>query len=228
MSRPAGRRRGWSGSRRRRRRTRARRSAPGRTATGPRTRPRPPAPTVAFGAPRAAEHDAPAGAAIDGDDPQAPVEARAGALDLGAQPRRASWPAREQRRSSARATAPPPPGPRCRPRASGANVAPSGQRQSPARRAACSAARPATRRRSARGGRRDLGAGVGGPARRRPATRRAATIAPAEVPTKYSQRRRSKPVASSIPASTPIIQASPSTPPAPRTRTSGRDRMVGG
>ena len=47
------------------------------------------------------------------------------------------------------------------------------------------------------------------------------TIEPAEVPTKCSHSRRSKPVASSIPASTPIIHASPRTPPPPSTSTSG-------
>ena len=59
------------------------------------------------------------------------------------------------------------------------------------------------------------------PARRAARDRCAATIEPAEVPTKYSQPRRSNPVASSIPPSTPIIHASPSTPPPPRTSTSG-------
>ena len=63
---------------------------------------------------------------------------------------------------------------------------------------------------------------AGGPARascRPPGARRRSSRP--RCPTKYSQSRRSKPVASSIPASTPIIQASPSTPPPPSTRTSG-------
>ena len=59
-----------------------------------------------------------------------------------------------------------------------------------------------------------------------PAARCAATIEPAEVPTKYSHSRRSKPVASSIPASTPIIHASPRTPPPPSTSTSGGVSMA--
>ena len=57
---------------------------------------------------------------------------------------------------------------------------------------------------------------------RRPAARNAATIEPAEVPTKYSQSRKSMPVARPAPSSSPRIHASPSVPPAARTRTSGR------
>src|SRR4051794_17897997 len=56
----------------------------------------------------------------------------------------------------------------------------------------------------------------------RPAARNAATIEPAEVPTKYSQSRKSMPVARPAPSSSPRIQASPSVPPAASTRTSGR------
>src|SRR4029079_4281689 len=55
----------------------------------------------------------------------------------------------------------------------------------------------------------------------RPAASDAATIDPAEVPTKASVRRRSAPVASSIPARTPVIHASPKTPPPESTRMSG-------
>ncbi len=56
----------------------------------------------------------------------------------------------------------------------------------------------------------------------RPAARNAATIEPADVPTKYSQSRKSMPVARPAPSSSPRIHASPSVPPAARTRTSGR------
>ena len=61
----------------------------------------------------------------------------------------------------------------------------------------------------------------GGRRRESPAARRAATIAPAEVPTKASTSRRSAPASSSMPASRPVIHASPITPPPARTRTSG-------
>ena len=65
------------------------------------------------------------------------------------------------------------------------------------------------------------GAGPGGRRNGVPAARRAATIAPADVPTKDSTARRSAPDWSSMPARTPVIQASPMTPPPARTRTSG-------
>ena len=76
---------------------------------------------------------------------------------------------------------------------------------------------------SSPGGRAGAAAGAPSAGRRgeRPAASDAATIDPAEVPTNASVRRRSVPVASSIPASTPVIQASPRTPPPARTRMSG-------
>ena len=55
----------------------------------------------------------------------------------------------------------------------------------------------------------------------RPATTLAATIEPALVPTNRRQSRTSAPVASSYPARTPVIHASPSSPPPPSTRTFG-------
>ena len=178
---------------------------------------------------RAAEHDAAAAAAVDGRRPAAgrrtarlePLDARA--RRPASVSRRARGGRREHRRAArARRRAPPSPS------ASGANVAPA--RHRPALRPRARPRESRRRRRPVRGPRRRSEARasaptVGGPARARwPATRCAATIDPAEVPTKYSQSRRSKPVPSSIPASTPIIQASPRTPPPPRTRTSGRVR----
>ena len=55
----------------------------------------------------------------------------------------------------------------------------------------------------------------------RPAARLDATIEPALVPTNRRQPRTSAPVASSYPARTPVIHASPSSPPPPSTRTFG-------
>jgi len=55
----------------------------------------------------------------------------------------------------------------------------------------------------------------------RPATRLAATIEPALVPMNRRHRRTSAPVASSYPARTPVIHATPSSPPPPSTRTFG-------
>ena len=68
-----------------------------------------------------------------------------------------------------------------------------------------------------------MGLASADPGRRgeRPATRLAATIDPALVPTNRRQRRRSAPVASSYPARTPVIHASPNSPPPPSTRTVG-------
>ena len=57
---------------------------------------------------------------------------------------------------------------------------------------------------------------------RSPATRAAATSDPADVPTSDSVERKSCPLASSIPARMPLIQASPSVPPLASTSTSGR------
>src|SRR4051794_13382740 len=62
----------------------------------------------------------------------------------------------------------------------------------------------------------------GGRRGERPATSPAPTIDPADVPTMASTRRKSTPAASSMPASTPVIHASPPVPPAASTRTSGR------
>src|SRR3954471_5627999 len=56
----------------------------------------------------------------------------------------------------------------------------------------------------------------------RPAARKAATIEPAEVPTKYSHSRKSMPAVVPAPSSSPRIHASPSVPPTPSTSTSGR------
>src|SRR4051794_24242936 len=56
----------------------------------------------------------------------------------------------------------------------------------------------------------------------RPAARKAATIEPAEVPTKYSHSRKSMPAVAPAPSSSPRIHASPSVPPTPSTSTSGR------
>src|SRR3954467_14345068 len=54
-------------------------------------------------------------------------------------------------------------------------------------------------------------------------------MAPAGAPTKRSTFRRSSPACSSMPERTPDSHASPTTPPAPRTRTSGgvKDRLGG-
>ncbi len=46
-------------------------------------------------------------------------------------------------------------------------------------------------------------------------------MAPAEVPTSDSVSRKSTPVEASMPASTPVIHASPRMPPAASTSTSG-------
>ena len=54
-----------------------------------------------------------------------------------------------------------------------------------------------------------------------PAASLAATIAPAEVPTKHRASRNSIPVLAAAPARNPDIHASPSTPPTPNTSTSG-------
>ena len=168
----------------------------------------------------AAEHDPAAGAAVDGGHPQAPVEPRAGLLDAGArrfEGRRAGGADPRSRR--ARSSAPPG---RRRPSASGAKAAPAASAQAPARRARAAAPpRPAPRPALRRPRDVSLGPTARAGAESRPPARWAATIEPAEVPTKYSHSRRSNPVASSIPASTPIIHASPSTPPPPSTSTSG-------
>ena len=66
-------------------------------------------------------------------------------------------------------------------------------------------------------------AGKSGVRGRRPAARWAETIEPADVPTKPSHSRKSMPEAASIPASTPVIHASPIRPPPARTSTSGRE-----
>ena len=120
---------------------------------------------------------------------------------------------------AARITAPPG---AASPSASGANAAPAAIAHAPARLAAyiAAAASPSTGSEPASSANEPLSMFDG----RRgdwPAARCADTIAPAEVPTKDSHSRRSKPVASSIPASTPIIHASPRTPPPPSTKTSG-------
>ena len=224
-ARPA-RRRGWSGSRRRRRRTRGRRSRPARTATGRCTTPRPPRATVARGAPglpNTTRRPWP----VDGDDAQAAVEARADA------PRCCAWRcverrrrAREAREHAAReqrpagAARPERQRGERRARRERPSAGPPGRRDARPRRASSPAAAACAARSRCRS--RPGGAAT------RPPTRCAATIEPAEVPTKYSQRRRSKPVASSIPASTPIIHASPSTPPPPSTSTSGRESIARG
>jgi hypothetical protein len=62
---------------------------------------------------------------------------------------------------------------------------------------------------------------AGGRRRGSPAARTAAMIAPAEVPTSCSVRAKTRPWASSIPARTPVIQASPAMPPAASTSASG-------
>ncbi len=75
------------------------------------------------------------------------------------------------------------------------------------------------------GGRESVAVGAPVRAGRRgcwPAARFALTMAPAEVPTKAPAWVKSNPVASSIPARTPLSHASPRIPPAPSTRTSGR------
>src|SRR6478672_225639 len=56
---------------------------------------------------------------------------------------------------------------------------------------------------------------------RRPAARRAATIEPALVPTQARHRVASTSPVASKPASTPVIHATPRSPPPPRTRMSG-------
>ena len=60
----------------------------------------------------------------------------------------------------------------------------------------------------------------------RPATSRAATIEPADVPTNARQSANRTPPASSSPASTPFIQPSPRIPPPPRTSTSGSRKLT--
>ena len=69
--------------------------------------------------------------------------------------------------------------------------------------------------------RRTLFAGAGRRGRS-PAMSAAAMREPADVPTSDSVVRKSCPVASSMPARTPLIQASPSVPPLASTSTSGR------
>ena len=217
------RRRGWSGSRRRRRRTRARRSHR-------REQPR----HGARGLDRLADASP---AARPGCRTR-----RAGRC--GGRRRRSAGARRSARRSarcSRRRSSSVPARPRQRAQHRGAQRAPAGcgepereRRERGAGRERPGAGAPGGLDRGAPGCSRasracDLDLASRPAAGRRggsPATSRAATIDPAEVPTKYSQRRRSKPVASSIPASTPIIQASPSTPPPPSTSTSGRERIV--
>ena len=184
------RRRGWWGSTRRRRRTRARRCAPARTATARCTRPRPPRPTRGRGRARAAEHDpAPVGA-VHGGDAQPPVEPGGRALDVRAQPGervgRAGEAAQQQRSHQ---------------RAAGGGHAQRQRREGGARRRSRPgrhAGRRPPRRRPARGWGRPWRARARCPTddgRRGalPATRWAATIAPAEVPTNDSHSRRSRP-----------------------------------
>ena len=165
-----------------------------------------------------AEHHPPAAAPVDGGDPQPPVEARAQRVEVPAEP------GERARRGGRR-------GQRGRPQqAAGRRRA--GERDGRQRR------RPRRRRRDRhrapprasspgrcgrlrvarpRPGRRDRRP----PAAARPA-RPAATIEPADVPTKYSQPRMSGPPAASRPLRSPRNQASPSVPPTPRTSTSGR------
>ena len=132
---------------------------------------------------------------------------------------RSSWGVGIRRSIAARITAPPG---AATPSASGANAAPAAIANAPARLAAYSAAdaSPSTDSEPASSSSEPLSM-LDGRRGDWPAARCADTIEPADVPTKASHSRRSKPVASSIPASTPIIHASPRTPPPPSTKTSG-------
>ena len=172
---------------------------------------------------RAEDHAAPA-AAVDRADAQPPVEARAPARDARAQagaadgrgraarrgPRRAPArrPARRARAaapvSGALAAQPTRAASRTTPRSAGAAASSS----------AASAVGSRRRRASA-----SVASGRGG---RRPGGQPRGDDRAADVPTKASTRRKSTSAASSIPASTPCIQASPTIPPPASTRTSGR------
>ena len=207
-----GRRRGWSRSTRRRRRIRARRCAPGRRPTGSRTTPsrHPPRwPRGAPGAPKTTRQTRAGGRQRRRAGARRSARRSAPARRAGARAcarcraRARAWPSAPARHRASRGRSPPAPAARWRP-------SPSAPR--------CAAGRSAGRR--PRGPARRRRDGAGWPSVT-PAASRAATIAPAEVPTKASTSRSSAPASSSMPARTPVIHASPMTPPPARTRTSG-------
>ena len=173
---------------------------------------------------RRAEHDAAAAAAVDRADPQPPVEARAPALDARVQ-------VVQRRPCAARAA-----------EDAGARQRAAGRRR-PRRRCARGALRPADARRAAHARRAPARRGVlgcssalrtpracrrvgrgGAPAGRQPrGDDRARRRADERLDVGGSRCR----AASSIPARTPCIHASPRTPPPASTRTSGRRSAEG-
>ena len=217
VSRPAGATSRFASARRPRRRTRARRSPPARTPPAPHTDATAAWPTSAGRRPGNAEHHAPSRLrAVDGGDPQPPIEPRAPALSWCSwvSERRPAGHAREDR--PARPSAPPGAVTASAGAASGvARVPmprataplPSGERRpAPPSAASWCCARPVR--------------GPGPPALR-PATRR--RWSRQDVPTKYSQSRKSMSVDS---VSDPATAPRSSTPRRPRRRRRERGRLA--
>ena len=211
-----GRRRGSSRSTRRRRRTRARRSGPGRRPRGSRTRRVTASATLARGAPGAPKTTRRPEPLSTQQTRRRPSK-RAPERSISSCRRPSVRPLSGERASMAERRSAPPGAESAVATGASGDVA-----AQPQRAAVRSTPRRPSGSASAIGG----APGLGGRRSGLSAARRAATIAPADVPTKASTPRRSAPASSSMPASRPVIHASPITPPPARTSTSGATKAA--